>query len=205
MPLNGASLYLTCIFLPSTSLTSPWASGIARDCHGPGATIWAYAIARAVTITLPTRLKSIPGLICDPPCRARRSEFDLRAALVGLPMGVCERNHELTGLRHLQGKSDKRVLAHRLRSLGLENLFPVIRDDNLVHELIVLRYGLLVLVKRQDLHGMGDKRPDPYYLALGNRGGQTNPDPADIGADLGHGHPPFMQQHFLVTPRSHLP
>src|SRR2546426_167317 len=110
---------------------------MARDFQGPGVTIWAYATARAATVILPTRLKSIPGLICYPPCRARRSECDLRAALVCLPMGVRESNHELAGLRHLEGKSDKRVLAHRLRGLGLENLCTVIGNDNLVHELIV--------------------------------------------------------------------
>ena len=81
-------------------------------------------------------------------------------------MGVRESNHKLAGLRHLQGKSDKRVLAHRLRGLGLENLFAVIRDDDLVHEVIVLWYGLAVLVKRQDLHGMGDQSPDSYHLSL---------------------------------------
>src|SRR5262249_42976114 len=98
-------------------------------------------------------------------------------------MGVRESNHELAGLRHLQGKSDKRVLAHRLRGLGLENLFAVISDDNLVHEVVVLRYGLAILVKRQDLHGMGDESTDPDHLSLRDCGGQTNPDPADISSD----------------------
>ena len=51
---------------------------------------------------------------------------------------------------------------------------------------------------------MGDQSTDPYYLSLGDRGGQTNPDPADIGSDLRHGHPPFMQKRLLVIPRSHL-
>src|SRR5262245_45159316 len=133
---------------------------MARDFQGAGVTVWAYATANAITVTLPTRLKSLPGLICSPPCRERRSELDLRAALVCLPMGVRESNHELAGLSHLQGKSDKRVLAHRLRGLGLENLFAVIGDDNLVHEVIVLRYGLAVLVKRKDLDGMCAERPD---------------------------------------------
>src|SRR4029434_925088 len=106
--------------------------------------------------------------------------------------------HELTGLRHLQGKSDKRVLAHRLRGLGLENLFAVIRDDNLVHEVIVLRYGLAVLVKRQDLHGMGDQCTDPYHLSLGDRGGQTNPYPAGIRATLGHSHTSSLRRASLL-------
>ena len=119
-------------------------------------------------------------------------------------MGIHEGDHELSGLRDLQGKGDKRVLANRLRGLGLENLFTVIGDNELVNEVVVPLYGFPVLVKRQDLHWMNYKGADSDDLSLGNCGGNTNPYPSNISTDISHGDPPLTKKSLWVIRRSRL-